>query len=113
MYYRYFSTGKHNDFPYIRTLGAVGFYVLIFILNIFNILNINFRMPYRGIEIWLDYILTAIETSPIVITLYLLYPPKKVKQLNMSFTYNIYKNIFWITVLIVLFVGLAVHVKLP
>ena len=112
MFYRYYSTGKNTkDIPYVSTLGAVGTYIFLFILNIFMIFNIDFEIPYRGIARWLDYILIAIETSPIVITLLCLYPPKKVKQLNESFKYNIYKNIFWITVLIVLFFGLAVHVK--
>jgi len=114
MFYRYYSEGKQtNSTAYICTLGAVGLYIFFFILNIFQIFDINYQMPYRGIARWLDYILIAIETSPIIITLILFYPPKKVKQLNMSFSYNIYKNIFWITVLIVLFFGLAVHVKLP
>lgn len=110
MYYKYYSEGKQTkSTAYICTLGAVTAYIFVFMLNIFKILNIDFNMPYRGIARWLDYILTAIETSPIFITFYLLYPPKKLKELNKSFTYNIYKNIFWITVFIVLFVGLFVN----
>jgi len=109
MYYKYFSTGKHNDFPYIRTLGAVIAYIYVFMLNIFKTFNIDFEIPYWEIEIWLNYILSTIIVSPIIIILYLLYPPKKVKELNITFKYNIYKNIFWIVVFIVMFVGLMIQ----
>jgi len=109
MYYRYFSTGKHNDFPYIRTLGAITAYIFVFMLNIFKVFNIDFVIPYWGIARWLDYILSTIMVSPIILIMLLFFPPKKLKQQNESFTYNIYKNIFWIIVFIVMFVGLFVN----
>jgi len=110
MYYRYYSEGKKTkSTAYICTLGAVTAYIYVFILNIFKILYIDFIIPYWGIERWLNYILSTIIATPIIIILYLLYPPKKIKELNMSFTYNIYKNIFWIIVFIVMFVGLFIN----
>ena len=109
MYYKYNFEGKQTkSTAYIGAMGVVTLYIYVFLLNIFNILNIEFEIPYWGIEIWLNYILIAIVFLPINIILYLLYPPKKVKQLYITFKYNIYKNIFWITLFIVMFFSLFI-----
>jgi len=109
MYYKYYSEGKHTEsIPYFSALCAVTLYMYIFLLLILQILNIDFKIPYWGIERWLNYILIAIVLLPIQIIFYCIFPPKVMKQLSMSFKYNIWKNIFWITVLIVMFFSLFI-----
>ena len=110
MFYKYnFEWEQTKSTAYIGALGAVTTYVYIFILNIFKLLNIGLvEIPYWGEAKWLDYILSIIIVSPIIIILCLLYPPQKVKELNKSFEYNIYKNIFFITLFIIMFFALFI-----
>ena len=107
MFYKYYFDGKEtNSTAYISALGIMGLYVLLLILNLLKILNVNFEIPFWGNEIWLNYVIIGILTLPIHLFFYYLYPPQKIKELNLTFRYNIYKNIFFISVLIVLFFSL-------
>lgn len=112
MFYKYYLNGKEtNSIAYISALGVVGLYVLLLILNLCKLFNIDFTIPFWGKEIWLNYLIIGVLTLPIHLIFYFFYPPKKIKKLSITFRYNLYKNIFFITVFIILFILLFIKFR--
>lgn len=105
MFYKYYSDGKETkSTAYISTLGIVGLYILVLILNLVKFFKINIEIPFWGNNTLLNYIIIGILTLPIHLLFYYLYPPQKIKELSLTFKYNIYKNIFFIIIFFLLFV---------
>ncbi len=104
MFYRYNSNGKETkSTAYIGALFQTSIFIVVILNNLLKLTGWDFKIPFWGESTWLNYILSGIMLLPINIFLYLLYPPKKVKVLNLSYKNNIFINVVIIAIFIVLF----------
>ena len=104
MFYKYYSDGKASkSTAYISALGVVSIYIFVFLLNLCKAFNIDFKIMFWSENVWMNYLLIGIVLLPINVFLYLIFPPKKVKELILSFKYDVYKNIFFILFFIIIF----------
>ncbi len=105
MFYKYYSNGKETkSTAYISTLGIIGLYVLLLVLNLCKLFNLDITIPFWGKEIWMNYFIIGALTLPIHLILYFSFPPKKVEKLRISFQYNYFKNTFFIILFVAMFV---------